>query len=1446
MSSPGRHARWMTQATIFVALSTAACSSEQDGREHQRTDELARTQVLAAATKWTVVASSASSGTASLAVDGNINTRWESAFSDPQWIRFDLGSQREIGRVLLHWETASSRDYTIQGSNDSTNWTTLATKVNMAAGQRMDDVTGLTGTYRYVRIHGTARTTGYGHSIWEAEIYSPDSAQPPPGGTRWTVASATASSLEFGTALEAADGNMGTRWSSLPSDPQWIRFDLGTQREIGRVVIHWETASSRDYTVQGSNDAANWTTLATRVNMPAGPRTDDITGLSGTYRYVRIHGTARTTGYGHSIWEVEIYAPGGSVPPPAGPFTLAISVPYVEYLQIELVPPSREGTNILIIQNNTLETQVTYDGGTQVTMHERQSSIFGRDVFFHESGTSANPLTVNMNQNRNVSVQLIPIDDGGENPVYVDPIEFPEASPRPGAFVLTSPQHNSVHHQDRRPILRWPAVPGATSYRVYLNVTREDYDFTQSGSLLERYTLLGVTTQTQWQTDALPDRWTYRWYVEAVTGSGVQQSENRAFSVYVPQLELVDDGVGIVNGFRDLNKNGTVEPYENWTLPIETRIDDLMARMTPNEKAMQLFFVVERFPTAGWNFGPARPEDLFEFQKATARTRLGIPFVSAGDTTHGYVTSFPTGVGMAATRDPSLAYQAASMQRREHMVAGYRGTLGPIAEVGTKAIYPRIQEGGGEDAGLVAAMMRAMIAGYQGGPELSPASVLPTTKHWPGEGAGGEGGIVYDGVTIKYHMKPFQAAIDASTGAVMPGYAGSDYLDPGGRGAGDSIGILAYLRENLGYDGLIMTDWLPSGAWIRAANAGSDVMGGADPSAIDMNAFIAGVDPQRLSKALRRILRVKFKLGIFENPYGDLSAVGSVHYSPEHVAISEQTAEASLTLLKNTSLLPFRLPAGAKLLVTGPRATDGESHAIWRSAFQPLYGDKTMAQAITARGQQAGLNVVVDTSLNPVNQGYAAAVVVVGERSYTHGTAWDKEAPYLPQEERGLITHLASQNIPLVLVYIMPRPYVIEWEAPQANAIVVAYRPGGGGGPAVARLLFGDIKPGGKLPFQLPRNMAQVGNDTYPEIAELWDIPFDMGASAAERQQIRNLINAGQPVPPTFGNPLFQYGAGFDNFNLSDGTPPSAPQITAPTNGQIIQQAPVFTWTAAQDAQTGIQYYEIVVDGALRATTRETAFNAKALHLSRGNHNLFIRARSWAEQTTPSATVNFQFIDSVAPTQPAVIAASSLGGGQARITWLSSGDAESGILEYVLRANGNTLATVAGADKVVTYRNVALESTATASSRQGTLAAEYAVDDNPATRWGSESLDNQWIRLDLGGLFTLDRVNLNWETAYARRYVLETSLDGQQWVTALTVDNGTGGNESRALSVAAARYVRLTAIERGTSFGVSLWELGLMGRPVEQASVTVSSPANITIEAVDRHGNRAMSPGYAF
>src|SRR6185312_6655707 len=188
--------------------------------------------------------------------------------------------------------------------------------------------------------------------------------------------------------------------------------------------------------------------------------------------------------------------------------------------------------------------------------------------------------------------------------------------------------------------------------------------------------------------------------------------------------------------------------------------------------------------------------------------------------------------------------------------------------------------------------------------------------------------------TIKYHMIPFRAAMDAGAVNIMPGYAGSRFLDPGGPGAGDSAPILAYLRNNLGYTGLITTDWLPSGSWIGAANAGSDVMGGADPGApgYSINTFTAGVAVSRIDDAVRRVLRLKFQLGIFENPYGDPVNGPYRFHQPSYTALINQASRESMTLLKNTgAVLPIHVPAGSNIVVAGARATDSLACCIWTS-----------------------------------------------------------------------------------------------------------------------------------------------------------------------------------------------------------------------------------------------------------------------------------------------------------------------------------------------------------------------------------------------------------------------------------------------------------------------------------------------------------------------------------
>lgn len=1396
-----------------------------------------------------------------LAVDGNAGTRWSSAFSDPQWLQIDLGSTQTICRVRLNWEAAYATAYQVQVSANGTTWTNLYATTSSDGG--IDDLTGLSGTGRYLRINGTARATGYGYSLWEAEVYAGSSGPTntpvtpsltpsltPTQGTgtvsvqvvvpyveyvqigltpadltgRSTIITqntsqtatlsytngttvtfninsmtsgvgqtavfsavdqsgvtrtgspltitvfqglivnlvlisptptpipnnlalnkpATASSTQAGLPPSmAVDGNTSTRWGSDSSDPQWITVDLGSVQTVSRVVLNWEAAYAKNYQIQTSNDASNWTTLYTTTTGDGG--TDDLIGLNGSGRYVRMYGTARGTLYGYSLWEFSVY--------PTGPAPTPTTAP-----------------------------------------------------------------------------------------------TFTPTATTPPAFTLIAPANNSMITDTRRPALGWNASAGAVRYEVWMNISRTDYDFNAPGSLLERYTKLAEVTGTNYTlTSDLSDRWTYKWYIVAVDGANnTKRSNTHTFGLYIPVVETVNDGINLINGMRDMNKNGTIEPYEDWHNPVEIRVNDLLARMTPQEKAYQMFYNAQVYPLSGWAFGPLQPQDLYNMQIATAGTRLGIPFVTPGDTIHGYMTTYPVQSALAASRDYQMVYRVGDMQRREEVPIGVRGVLGPLAEVDTKVLYPRFQEGNGENAEVAAAVTRALVAGLQGGPELNPASVLVTTKHWPGEGAGGEAGITYDAISIKYHMIPWTAAFEAGSGGVMPGYAGSSYLDPGGSGAGDSAPIINYLRANMAYDGLVTTDWLPSGVWIKAANAGSDVMGGADPGAVgfDMNNFIANVPASRMDEAVRRILRVKFKLGIFETPYGDPSAAGNVFHTPDNVALVTEAAKKVMTLIKNNGQLPLRLNAGDSILVTGARANDGASCCIWTSYFHQDYGSQTMYEAIQERAQQAGVNVYLDTA--PVTP--KVAVAIIGEASYTHGTYWPKEQPYLPASELAALQAIKAQGIPLVIVYVMPRPYVITWESQNADAIVIAYRSGEGGGPAVAQLLFGDYEPTGKLPFQLPRDMNQIGTDVESNQLERWDLPYDLGATEAERTDIRNKINAGLPVPTTYGNPLYPFGAGIQGFGLTDSTPPVAFNLTAPANGSTVQNTlPTLTWQASSDPETSVKHYQVFLDGAKVAEVKNTSYPVTQ-KLTNGNHTWYVVAVNWAGGTRNSSTFTFNFQDTQAPNAFDLVApanAASLTGSTQTLVWEASKDTGAGVDYYEVWLDGAKVADVPSSNPVFNTGNLALNKPVVASSTQPGINTPSQIVDGDATttRWESAFSDPQWIYVDLGKPMEITGVKLTWEAAYATAYQIQVSNDAITWTSIYSTTTGNGALDDLTGLKGYGRYVRMYGTARATGYGYSLFEFEIYGVPVETYTRTGLSLTTHTwyIVAVDAVNNKRQS-----
>ena len=326
----------------------------------QRTFARSAVQTTNLALNKPATASSALGGnTANLAFDGNVGSRWESLHGvDPSWVQVDLGATYNLTSVKLVWEPAYATAFQIQISGAATGpWTNIYSTTTGTGGTQ---TLAVTGTGQYVRMNGTARALPYGYSLWEFEVYGTSGSvtathtvtrtftpvgatNTPTGGASLTrtntpgAATATSTATAAGcgatnialnklaisssnenagtTPNLAVDGNAGTRWSSAASDPQWIQIDLGSPQSICRVKLTWETAYATAYQIQVSNDAVTWTNIYSTTTGDGG--TDDLTGLSGSGRYIRMNGTVRATVWGYSLWEFESYT--GSSGPTAMP-----------------------------------------------------------------------------------------------------------------------------------------------------------------------------------------------------------------------------------------------------------------------------------------------------------------------------------------------------------------------------------------------------------------------------------------------------------------------------------------------------------------------------------------------------------------------------------------------------------------------------------------------------------------------------------------------------------------------------------------------------------------------------------------------------------------------------------------------------------------------------------------------------------------------------------------------------------------------------------------------------------------------------------------------------------------------------------------------------------------------------------------------------------------------
>ncbi|RKE23544.1 F5/8 type C domain-containing protein [Streptomyces sp. TLI_171] len=281
----------------------------------------------AALNKSATASSAENAGTpASSAVDGNAGTRWSSAAADPQWLQVDLGSSQNVCGVQLSWETAYAKAYQIQVSADGATWSTV---YSTADGRGATELITLSGTGRYIRMYGTQRATQYGYSLWEFQVFTGGGGGNPGGGK--TLLSygkpATASTFQDSgncagcTPAKAFDEDPATRWATSDVngwvDPGWIAVDLGATAHVTQVVLQWDPAYATAYQIQVSPDGNTWTSVYSTTTGKGFKETLDV---DGTGRYVRMYGTARSNGYGYSLWTFDVYGTGGSpTAPPALP-----------------------------------------------------------------------------------------------------------------------------------------------------------------------------------------------------------------------------------------------------------------------------------------------------------------------------------------------------------------------------------------------------------------------------------------------------------------------------------------------------------------------------------------------------------------------------------------------------------------------------------------------------------------------------------------------------------------------------------------------------------------------------------------------------------------------------------------------------------------------------------------------------------------------------------------------------------------------------------------------------------------------------------------------------------------------------------------------------------------------------------------------------------------------
>jgi beta-glucosidase len=587
----------------------------------------------------------------------------------------------------------------------------------------------------------------------------------------------------------------------------------------------------------------------------------------------------------------------------------------------------------------------------------------------------------------------------------------------------------------------------------------------------------------------------------------------------------------IENGhtFRDLNKNGKLDPYEDSRLPTEERVEDLLSQMTLEEKAGLMFHTMLGVGKDGTlvektnPFNPVQTSELVSkrllnhfnvheiappwqtarwynrLQKMGERTRLGIPVTISSDPRHAFshipgasiytegFSQWPEPIGLAATADPKLVEQFGDIARQEYLAIGIRVALHPMADLATEPRWCRVNGTFGEDAELSAKMTAAYIHGFQD-TELGPESVACMTKHFPGGGPQKDGEDahfsygkeqVYPGDNFDYHLIPFESAFETGTSQMMPYYGmpvGAE-LEEVGFGFNKEV-ITGLLREKYGFDGIVCTDWMlltdaralgrsvmKARAWgvedlsvseriKKVIDAGCDQFGGeAIPDVIVKMVIKGDLTMERIDESARRILREKFRLGLFDNPYVDESQAEKICGQDAFQEAGELAQRKSIVLLKNGIVAH-----GSCMPLQGK---------------PKLYVENLALEVVERYGEVVSTPAEAEFAVLRLSTPYEARKGFL-ER-YFHAGDLDFKGNELTR-----ILEIC-EKVPTIVDIYLDRPAVIPEIVDKCTALTANF---GANDQALLDVIFGEFNPTGKLPFELPSSMEAVRKQKE-------DLPYD-------------------------------------------------------------------------------------------------------------------------------------------------------------------------------------------------------------------------------------------------------------------------------------------------------------------------------------------------------------------